>query len=151
MDDWRSGAAARWRELEPAALSLVGVITSIVGVGWLGIAANPSPDAQIAGDFRPFAAAVGLATLVAGSLTALRVRDDLVVSILGALAGASFAVSVALITIPESTWSVFSSATIYGALLFAVLGLRAGFGKRLDRGGRARSRDAGRSESGAAR
>jgi hypothetical protein len=127
MRESRRRAAELWPRLEPQALSLVGVIAALVGLGWLGIAANPSPDAQVAGEFRPFAAAVGVATLGAGILTVFRLREDLVVSILGALTGASFAVAVALTTRPESTWSVFWSATVFGGLFLGVVAFRGAF------------------------
>jgi len=127
MRESRRRAAELWPRIEPQALSLVGVIAALVGLGWLGVAANPSPDAQVAGEFRPFAAAVGVATLGAGILAAFRLREDLVVSILGALTGASFAVAVALTTRPGSTWSVFWSATIFGGLFLGVVAFRGAF------------------------
>jgi hypothetical protein len=127
MRESRRLAAELWPRLEPRGLSLVGVIAALVGLGWLGIAANPSPDAQVAGEFRPFAAAVGVATLGAGILAVFRLREDLVVSILGALTGASFAVAVALTTRPGSTWSVFWSATVFGGLFLGVVAFRGAF------------------------
>jgi hypothetical protein len=68
MRQWRRHAAELWPKIEPQALSLVGVITALVGLGWLAVAVNASPDASVAGEFRPFAAAVGVATLGAGIL-----------------------------------------------------------------------------------
>jgi hypothetical protein len=68
MRQWRRHPAELWPKIEPQALSLVGVITALVGLGWLAVAVNASPDASVAGEFRPFAAAVGVATLGAGIL-----------------------------------------------------------------------------------
>jgi drug/metabolite transporter (DMT)-like permease len=117
----------RWPRIERYGLAAVAILDLVIGAAWLAIAANPSPEAQVAGDFRPFAAAVGLATIVAGGLAAARRREDLVVSILGGLAGASFAVALALTTLPETRWSVFSAATIYGGLVAGVLAFRGAF------------------------
>jgi hypothetical protein len=127
MGDWLERLAARWPEIERYGLISVGVAAIVVAFGWLAIAVNPSPEAQAAGDFRPFAAAIGLATLAAGLLAAVRRREDLVVSLLGGLTGASFAVGVALTTVPDARWTVFSAATLFGALLLGVLAFRGAF------------------------
>lgn len=117
----------RWPELERSGLMVVGGLAMVVGLAWIAIGLNPSPEARVAGDFRPFGVALGVATLVAGGLAALRRREDLVVSILGSLTGATFAVAVALTTLPETTWNVFSATTIFAALLLGVLAFRGAF------------------------
>ena len=127
--DWTNRLKERWPALEREALSVVGIAALIVAFGWFAVAVNPDRNAQAADDFRPFAAALGLATAVAGALAVLRRREDLVVSVLGGLTGASFAVATALATLPETKWTIFTSATLYGSLLLGVLAFRGGFGQ----------------------
>jgi hypothetical protein len=72
--------ATRWPAVERAALTAVGVTATVVGIVWLVIAIDPRPESKIAADFRPFAAVVGLTTVVAGALAAARRREDLVLT-----------------------------------------------------------------------
>jgi uncharacterized membrane protein (UPF0136 family) len=116
----------RWR-FEELGLKLVAAAILVVGVAWIGIGLNPSPDAKVAPDFRPFAVLIGIATIVAGVLTAYRRRDDIVLSIIGGLTGATFAVATALLTRPETSWAVYSASVVYGALLMGVLLCRGAF------------------------
>ena len=108
-------------------LRVVAAAMLVVGVAWVAIGVNPSAAASVAPDFRPFAVLIGLATIVAGILTALRRRDDLVVSIIGALTGASFAVATALLTRPDTSWAVYSACVVFGALLLGVSLCRGAF------------------------
>jgi uncharacterized membrane protein (UPF0136 family) len=87
----------------------------VVGVVWIGIGLDPSPDAKVAPDFRPFALLIGIATIVAGVLTAYRRRDDIVLSIIGALTGATFAVATALLTRPETSWAAYGKRRLRDA------------------------------------
>jgi peptidoglycan/LPS O-acetylase OafA/YrhL len=116
--------------IERRGLVAVGVASLIVGVAWLAIAVDPRPEARVAFEFRPFAAAVGLATLLAGALMILRRREELVMSVIGALTGAAFAVGTALLTRPETKWTVYAASVVFGALLLGALMFRGGFDRR---------------------
>jgi uncharacterized membrane protein (UPF0136 family) len=117
----------RTRRVEELGLRLVAAAMLLAGIVWIGIGLDPRPDANVAADFRPFAMVIGVATIFAGTLTGLRQRADIVVSLIGALAGATFAVATALLTRPETSWAVYSASVVYGALLFGVLLCRGAF------------------------
>ena len=116
--------------VEQRGLVAVGVASLIVGVAWLAIAVDPRPEARVAVDFRPFAAAIGLATLLAAALMILRRREELVMSVIGGLTGAAFAVGTALLTRPETKWTVYSASVVFGALLLGALMFRGGFDRK---------------------
>jgi hypothetical protein len=116
-----------WATLERRGLPVVGALTILIGVVWIGIAVDPRPETNVAPDFRPIGAIVGAATLVAGGLTVARRRGELVVTILGSLAAASFAIATALLTRPETRWTVYSASVVFGALLLGILVFRGGF------------------------
>ena len=127
MDDEAHRPAAT---IERRGLAAVGVASLIVGIAWLAIAVDPRPEARVAVEFRPFAAAVGLATLLAGALMILRRREELVMSVIGGLTGAAFAVGTALLTRPETKWTVYSASVVFGALLLGALMFRGGFERK---------------------
>ena len=60
-----------------------------------------------AADIAPVALGVGIGLAFAGVLTALRSREDLVVSILGGVTAASFGLALVVATQPNESWSVF--------------------------------------------
>ena len=123
-DAGRSGA------LEQRGLAIVGWVILVIAVGWMVIALDPRPEANVAPDFRPLAVIVALATTVAGGLTVIRRRSELVVSILGALTAASFAIATALLTRPDTRWTVYTASVVFGALLLGVSIFRSGFDRR---------------------
>ena len=126
-----NGAAGRpGGAIERRGLVAVGVAGLIVGVAWLAIAVDPRPEARVALEFRPFAAAIGLATLLAAALMIMRRREELVMSVIGGLTGAAFAVGTALLTRPETKWTVYSASVVFGALLLGALMFRGGFDRK---------------------
>ena len=116
-----------WHRAEETGLAIVG-IASVVYAGWfeyiaLGLGEVTSGDV----DLRVLAGAVGVATAVAGVLAILRLREDVVGAVLGALTAAAFTVGTASLLQPTSGWRVMYPAAIYGALLLGFLVFRRGF------------------------
>ena len=116
--------------LERRGLVIVGWVIIVIAAGWMVIALDPRPETNVAPDFRPLAVIVSIATTVAGGLTVMRRRGEMVVSILGALAGAAFAIATALLTRPDTRWTVYTASVVFGALLFGVSLFRGGFDRR---------------------
>jgi hypothetical protein len=78
-------------------------------------------------DLRLLAGAVGAATAVAGVLAILRLREDVVGAVLGALTAAAFTLGATSLLQPTSGWRVMYPAAIFGALLLGFLVFRRGF------------------------
>jgi hypothetical protein len=116
-----------WHRAEEIGLAIVGAI-SILYAGWfeyiaLGLGEVTSVDV----DLRVLAGAVGIATAVAGVLAILRLREDVVGAVLGALTAAAFTLGATSLLQPTSGWRVMYPAAIFGALLLGFLVFRRGF------------------------
>jgi hypothetical protein len=116
-----------WHRAEEIGLAIVGAI-SILYAGWfeyiaLGLGEVTSVDV----DLRVLAGAVGVATAVAGVLAILRLREDVVGAVLGALTAAAFTLGATSLLQPTSGWRVMYPAAIFGALLLGFLVFRRGF------------------------
>jgi len=116
-----------WHRAEDIGLAIVGGI-SILYAGWfeyiaLGLGEVTSVDV----DLRLLAGAVGAATAVAGVLAILRLREDVVGAVLGALTAAAFTLGATSLLQPTSGWRVMYPAAIFGALLLGFLVFRRGF------------------------
>ena len=116
-----------WHRAEEIGLAIVGVV-SILYAGWfeyiaLGLGEVTSVDV----DLRLLAGAVGAATAVAGVLAILRLREDVVGAVLGALTAAAFTLGATSLLQPTSGWRVMYPAAIFGALLLGFLVFRRGF------------------------
>jgi hypothetical protein len=119
-----------WHRAEDIGLAIVGGI-SILYAGWfeyiaLGLGEVTSVDV----DLRLLAGAVGAATAVAGVLAILRLREDVVGAVLGALTAAAFTLGATSLLQPTSGWRVMYPAAIFGALLLGFLVFRRGFDRR---------------------
>ena len=95
-----------WHRAEDIGLAIVGGI-SILYAGWfeyiaLGLGEVTSVDV----DLRLLAGAVGAATAVAGVLAILRLREDVVGAVLGALTAAAFTLGATSLLQPTSGWRV---------------------------------------------
>lgn len=118
---------SQWHRAEEIGLAIVGVV-SLAYAGWyvyiaLGLGEVTSVDV----DLRVLAGAVGVATAVAGVLAILRLREDVVGAVLGALTAAAFTLGAASLLQPTSGWRVMYPAAIFGGLLLGFLVFRRGF------------------------
>lgn len=116
-----------WQRAEEIGLAAVGVV-ALVYAGWfeyiaLGLGEVTSVDV----DLRVLSGAVGAATAVAGVLAILRLREDVVGAVFGALTAAAFTIGATSLLQPTSGWRVMYPAAIFGTLLLAFLVFRRGF------------------------
>lgn len=128
-----SERSTSWQRAEEIGVSAVGV-AAVVYAGWfeyiaLGLGEVTSVDM----DLRVLAGAVGVATAVAGVLAILRVREDVVGAVLGALTAAAFTLGATSLLQPTSGWRVMYPAAIFGALLLGFLVFRRGFDRPRER------------------
>jgi hypothetical protein len=135
-----------WQRAEEIGLAAVGV-AAVVYAGWfeyiaLGLGEVTSVDM----DLRVLAGAVGAATAVAGVLALLRLREDVVGAVFGALTAAAFTIGATSLLQPTSGWRVMYPAAIFGAMLLGFLVFRRGFDRprlRTERAGAAVDADEG--------
>jgi hypothetical protein len=116
-----------WQRAEEIGLSAVGV-AAVVYAGWFEFIASGLGEVTSADvDLRVLAGAVGVATAVAGVLAIVRIREDVVGAVLGALTAAAFTLGATSLLQPTSGWRVMYPAAIFGGLLLGFLVFRRGF------------------------